>query len=236
MDGTKIFDQNEYVIFIQHDTPSNLFPNVFEPALTAIAVSTDVDVKPVYQLGSYNVKGFSFGGMLITGEIYALQDAASAENFDTFLDTVSTSALNRNYDFVNQRTFDFKIFSANMFKNSIEEVEMFMQVIKNVRVFNRTESKNANDNVKVLKYSFVQEKQYRQKLEYNDETLSLDNMISLDENEDYVTVLNNLKNQYPELDIESIEQIMREIFPVHTKMSTVLQKDKNVLDIINKIN
>jgi len=71
------------------------------------------------------------------------------------LDTVSTSALNRSYDFVNQRTFDFKIFSANMFKNSIEEVEMFMQVIKNVRVFNRTESKNANDNVKVLKYSFV---------------------------------------------------------------------------------
>jgi len=61
-------------------------------------------------------------------------------------------------------------------------------------------------------------------------------MISLDENEDYITVLNNLKNQYPELDIESIEQIMREIFPVHTKMSTVLQKDKNVLDIIDKIN
>jgi hypothetical protein len=29
---------------------------------------------------------------------------------------------------------------------------------------------------------------------------------------------------------------MREIFPVHTKMSTVLQKNKDVLDIVNKIN
>lgn len=236
MDGVKVFDQNEYVIFIQHDTPSDIFPNVFEPALTAIAVSTDVDVKPVYQLGSYNVKGFSFGGMLITGEIYALQDAIANKNFDVFLDTISTSVINRSYDFVNQRTFDFRIISANIFQNNVEQSEMFMQVIKNVRVFNRTESKNANDNVKVLKYSFVQEKQYRQKLEYNDETLNLDTMINLDENEDYMSILNSLKTQYPDLDIESIQDIMREIFPVHTKMSTVLQKNKDVLDIVNKIN
>ena len=235
---TKVFDTEKYVIFIQHNLNSSLFKNPFEPKLTAITLSTDVDVKPVYQIGTYNVKGFSFGGMLITGEIYALQNASKEHNFDLFLDQMATTVINREIDFVNQQPFTFKIFSANIFRNSFDTSELYIQDIENVRVYNRTESKDANSDQKVLRYSFVQERQIRRQIDINENETVVDaltrNYISSVQT-DYNEILNSLTGIVTDDELNRISSVIKETFPVHKKMSSVLNSDKNIVDIINKI-